>query len=139
MAKTFLYRFFGAGRIPERLAAELKREGLLLWDEGIPGSVTYLDFRASGRYSNWRRQWYTAAIALTAVRLVALRHSSPVIDVALTDERRRRLRISLEADDALLVAFDAALFHDNWSGTIEYRFRTPQARHFLSKLQEPAA
>lgn len=136
MTKTLLYKLFGAGKIPEPVAAQLKREGVLLLDEGVKGSVTYLDFRAPGRYSNWRRQWYTAAIALTELRLIALRYSQTIIDVPLADERLRRMQFSLEENDALLVAFDPALFHDDWSGKIEYRFRTAQAQAFLDKLRE---
>jgi hypothetical protein len=138
MAKSLLYRFFGVGKFPAPLTAELQREGILLQDEGIRASVTYLDFRAPGRYFNWKRQWYTAAIALTEVRLVALRYSQPIINVPLTDERLRGLQFSLEEGETLRVAFDAALFHHDWSGRIEYRFRTPQAQRFLDMLRERA-
>lgn len=136
MTKTLLYRLFGAGKIPEQLAAQLKGEGILLLDEGVKGSVTYIDFRAPGRYSNWRRQWYTASIATTEVRLVALRYSQTIINVPLTDERIRRMQFSLEESNTLLIAFDPVLFHKGWSGKIEYRFRTEQAQEFLDKLRE---
>lgn len=139
MAKSVLYRLFGVGKIPEALLTRLKGEGVLLLDEGVRGSVTYRNFRMPGRYSNWRRQWYTASIALTKVRLVALRRSAPIIDVPLADERIRRLRLLPEGGDTLLVAFDAALFHGDWSGTIEYRFRTPQARLFTDTVREQIA
>ena len=137
MAKTLLYRLFGAGKIPAHLAVQLKDEGILLLDEGIKGSVTYMDFRSPGRYSNWRRQWYTASIALTKLRLVALRFSQTIINVPLTDERIRSMKFSLEESETLLAAFDAALFHEDWSGKIEYRFRTTQAQAFLDKLPGP--
>lgn len=136
MTKTLLYRLFGVGKIPAHLAATLKREGILLLDEGIRGSATYRNFRSPQRYANWKRQWYTASIALTKLRLVGLRYSKPIIDVPLTDERLRSLQFSLEGSDTLRVAFDPALFHDDWSGTVEYRFRTPQAQVFLKLLRE---
>jgi len=138
MAKTILYRFFGVGKIPEQLTAALKREGILLLDEGIRGSATYRNFRAPGRYAGWKRQWYTAAIALTEVLLVALRYAKPIIGYSLADERLRRLQFSLEGNNTLRVAVDPALFHDDWSGTIEYRFRTPRAQIFLDLLRERA-
>jgi len=131
MKKTLLHRLFGLGKIPEPYRAALTSEGVLLSDEGIKGTVTYRNFRAPGRYSNWKRQWYTASIALTKTRLLAFRHSNPIIDVPFTDERFRRLQFSLEDENSLLVAFDAALFHHDWSGTIEYRFQTPQAQALL--------
>lgn len=139
MAKSVLYRLFGVGGIPEALLARLRGEGVLLLDEGVRGSVTYRDFRSPGRYARWRRQWYTASIALTKVRLLALRRSTPIIDVPLADERIRRLRLLTDGGDKLLIAFDAALFHEDWSGTVEYRFRTPQARLFVDAVREQTA
>ena len=136
MAKTLLYRLFGLGKIPAQFMATLKSEGILAVDEGIKGSVTYRDFRVPGKYSAWRRQWFTGCIALTQVRLVSIQSLSQTIDVPLTDERIRSMRISVEQEDTLLVAFDPSLFHPGWSGTIEYRFRTTEAAKFVEKLRE---
>ena len=55
--------------------------------------------------------------------------------VAEVDERIRRLKVSLENPGTLLIAFDASLFHDDWSGSIEYRFHTSQAQAFLDALK----
>ena len=136
MKKTFLYRFFGFGKIPAAYASALSAEGVMLADEGVKGTVTYRNFRAPGRISNWKRQWYTASIVITDTRLLGFRHSSPIIDVPFTDARFRKLNFSVETDGALLVAFDASLFHNDWSGIIEYRFFTPFAQQFLDKLIE---
>ena len=136
MAKTLLYRLFGIGKIPERFMATLKAEGILALDEGIKGSITYRDFHAPGKYSAWRRQWFTGSIVLTQVRLVSLLSLSTAIDVPLTDERIRSMRFSVEKEGTLLVAFDPSLFHSGWSGTMEYRFRTSEAPAFLEKLRE---
>ena len=135
MSKSLLYRLFGIGKIPDKLRATLRTEGVLFMEEGLRGSATYRDFRAPGRYSNWRRQWYPASLVLTKERLLALSYSNPIIDIPLRDERLRRLQFTREAGDRLSVAFDPALFHDDWSGTIEYRFRTPEAARFLELLR----
>src|SRR5712692_10290671 len=111
MAKTLLYRLFGIGKIPEQFIATLKSEGILALDEGIKGSITYPDFRAPGKYSAWRRQWFTGSIILTQVRLVSLISLSQAIDVPLTDERIRSMRFSVEKEGNLLIAFDRSLFH----------------------------
>jgi len=136
MKKTFLYRFFGIGKIPASHSSAIENEGAILADEGIKGTVTYINFRAPWRYSNWKRQWCTASIALTSTRLIAFQYAGLVIDVPFTDERFGRLNFSVEDKGALLVAFDASLFHDDWSGNLEYRFFTPYAREFLGKLIE---
>lgn len=135
MAKTFLYRLFGFGKIPEDLAAQLKTEGIVLLDEGIKCTVTYRNFRSPRRYAAWKRQWYTASLVLTEARLFALGFSHTIIDVPLEDERLSRVSFSLEANGTLLIAFDAALFHQDWSGRIEYRFRTQYGQAFLDKLR----
>jgi hypothetical protein len=135
MKKSLLYRLFGAGKIPAQYAAALTGEGVVLSDEGLKGTVTYLNFRSPTRYSNWKRQWYPASIALTRARLLAFAYSSPIIDVPLTDARFSQIKFSLEEENTLLAAFDASLFHDDWSGKIEYRFKTPSAQAFLDKLR----
>jgi hypothetical protein len=135
MAKSLLYRLFGVGKIPEPLRSQLQTEGIVLLDEAVKGSVTYRDFSAPGRRDGWRRQWYVASIALTQMRMLALWNSNPIINVPLADERIRAMRYSLEKGGAVLcIAFDAGLFHVDWSGTIEYRFRTSEARCFLELL-----
>lgn len=86
--------------------------------------------------SAWRRQWFTRSIILTKARLVSLQSLSQAIDVPLTDERIHSMRISVEKEGTLLIAFDPSLFHPDWSGTIEYRFRTTEAEAFAAKLRE---
>jgi hypothetical protein len=46
------------------------------------------------------------------------------------------MTISLDKPDRLLIAFDASLFHDDWSGQLEYRFRMPQALHLLDAIKK---
>jgi hypothetical protein len=136
MAKTMLYRLFGAGKISAGVMAGLQQEGLLLVDEGVPGSATYRNFRSPGRRSSWRRTAFTASIALTQTRLLALSYANPIINVPFTDQRIGAMRFTLEDGPALSVGFDAALFHTDWSGTIEYRFRTEQAQRCLELLRQ---
>lgn len=133
---SLFHRLFGVGKTPNPMMAELEQEGILLSDEGVKGSITYRDFRSPGRYSSWRRVGLRASIILTNVRLVALSSSNPLINVPFADQRIHGLQCSVEGEEKLLIAFDASLFHDDWSGTIEYRFRTPQAQRFLELLRE---
>jgi hypothetical protein len=134
--KTVLYRLLGVGRIREPLLSELKAEDLLLLDEGIPGSITYLNFRAPGRFANWKRQWFTAAIALTKARLLLQRCAGPFLSIP--GELMPDLHFS-NARGVLLIAFEAASFSDKASGRLECRFRTSQAQLFVDALQERVA
>ena len=136
MAKSILYRLFGIGKIPKLLGDTLRIEGIVLSDEGISGSVTYRDFRAPGKYFSWRKQAFTGSVVVTNVRLVALMYANFAVNIPFTDERIRKLQISVEGADGLLIVFDPSLFHDNWSGTIEYRFRTEQAGNMVKRIQD---
>ena len=134
MSKTLLYRLFGVGRMPAQWRSTIELEGVVLFDEGIGGSVTYRDFSAPGRRSAWRKVAFSGSIALTKTRLLALQYANPAINVPLDDPRLHQMQFSVEGEDKLLVAFNANLFHNDWSGTIEYRFRTEQAPAFLNGL-----
>jgi hypothetical protein len=136
MSKSLLYRLFGGGKIAAPLMSQLNAEGMILFDEGVKGSVTYRNFRAPGRAFSWKRQGFAGSIALTKLRLVAVAYSKFLINVPLSDERLRAMHYSVESNGALCVAFDAALFHADWSGTIEYRFKTPEAQRLLALLQK---
>lgn len=135
MAKTFLYRFFGIGKLPANLVTEFQSEGLILSDEGIRGTVTYINFRGGGRIANWKRQWFGAAIVLTEKRLVAYRLRHPVIDVEFDDPRLQQMEFSIEQPETFVAAFDVSLFQPDWKGRIEYRFRTPIASQLLAALK----
>ena len=134
MPKTLLYRLFGIGKMPAQWRAVINSEGVVLMDEGIGGSITYRDFSAPGRRSSWRKVAFSGSIALTKTRLIALQYANPAINVPLDDPRLHQMQFSVEGEDKLLVAFNANLFHDDWSGTIEYRFRTEHAPAFLNGL-----
>ena len=134
MPKTLLYRLFGVGRMPAQWRSTIESEGVVLFDEGIGGSITYRDFRAPGKRFAWRKVAFSGSIALTKTRLVALQYANPAINVPLDEPRLKQMQFSVEGEDTLLVAFNANLFHNDWSGTIEYRFRTEHARAFVKEL-----
>ncbi len=136
MAKSFFYRLFGFGKIPAPLMAELSGEGIVVFDEGIKGSMTYRDFAAPGKRFLWKREGFAGSIALTKQRLVAVAFSKFLINVPFTDERIHQMQYSVANNGALCVAFDASLFHDDWSGTIEYRFKTDEATRLVGLLQK---
>jgi hypothetical protein len=135
MPKALLFRLFGLGRIPAQVKTQLESEWVVLQDEGIGGSVTYRNFHRPGEYASWSREYYVAALIVTRTRVLALAFSKPIIDVSFADNRFQSLDFALEKADLLRVAFDASLFHADWSGTIEYRFRTSQAQAFLDVLK----
>ena len=133
---TILSLIFGirARKVAAAYKSQLQPEGIGLFEEDVKGSMTFRNFRSPGRYDSWRKVLITSLIAVTKTRLLALKGSSPIINVPFTDERLRRMNFSLEGEKTLLVAFDANLFQPEWSGEIEYRFKTSQAKRFLELL-----
>jgi hypothetical protein len=148
MKKTLAYMLFKVGRIPMALMKELQSQVIEVYDEGIHCSLTFKNFKAPGRRETWRRIWFGGAIALTASRLVALSGTRFTTGIALSDDggrlinvpsdddRFRLMSVSLDKPDRLVIAFDASLFHHDWSGELEYRFRTQQAQHLLEAIKK---
>jgi hypothetical protein len=135
MSKTLVYRLFGIGKLPADLVAEFQSEGIIFSDEGIRGTVTYKNFRGGGRYANWKRQWYSSSIVLTNKRLIAFRLRRRIIDISLDDPRLDQMEFSVEEPETFVAAFDAGLFQKDWSGRIEYRFRSPISKPLLERLR----
>ena len=134
MSKSILARFFGVGNLPKDRRRQLEVEGLVLMDEGIRSSVTYRRYKAPWKRFWLRKNGFVGSVVLTQVRLIAFAFSKVIVNVPLEDPRFGKLRFALEADDRLCISFEASDFHTDRSGTIELRFRTPQARLFLERL-----
>ena len=134
MPAKVLFRLFGVGKIPAQIRAQLDSEGVILQDEGLFGSTTFRKVRRPGYYAAFDRRYYFGSLTITQTRLVGLFSSNPVINVPFADSRFRGLDFARENANTLRTAFDASLFHDDWSGKIEYRFRTPQVQAFLDTL-----
>jgi hypothetical protein len=63
----------------------------------------------------------------------------PLILVPLADQRLLELRCSVDEGNMLLVGYDASLFIDQGSGSIECRFKTEKAELFLEQLAQESA
>jgi hypothetical protein len=136
MGKTFLYRFFKLGAVPADAVPHIQREGVLLQDEGIGGSVTYRKYRSAGRYHGWSRKWFSGSIVMTREHFLAFRFSKQVIGVSWKHEKLAALRCALEGDNGLCVNFEASDFADDCSGEVNVRFTTHLAREFLQIIEQ---
>lgn len=124
----------GSGQFPPELRAALEAEGVLALDEGLPGSITYRNYRARGRYSSYRKQGVTGAAAVTGQRLVVWAARSRQIDVPLIHPSRQLIDVGLDEPDRVRFGYDAGKFSDSRSGTVEIRLRTARAGHILELL-----
>ena len=136
MSKTFVYRLCGIGKVPEHAQEQIRREGVVLQEEGLSGTVTFRKFRAPGRRYSWRRNWFSGSIVLTREHFLAFAFSRPVIGVGWRHPKIDALQCSVERNNKLCVAFDAAAFHEGWKGNIEIRFSTPLATTLLQTIHQ---
>jgi hypothetical protein len=135
MSKTLMYRLFRIGRIPPKLRSALGAEGMVLFDEGIPGRAYMKVFRAPGKRFKRRIVWFTGFLAVTDKRLLAHAFFKRVINVPLNDQRL--LAIDCQLNDAMRIefSFDPKHFHPEWSGDMALRFTTPHAREFFKAVK----
>ena len=132
-------RLFGLGKIPKKYAPTLRGDGIILIDEGIGGSITLKRFKAPGRYHSWKKSWFTGCLVLTEQTFAAFAFARPLVLLPRADDRLASLQCSLEGTATLLVSYDASLFDEKASGTVECRFRTEKAQLFLEQLVQDAA
>ncbi|MGE0029414.1 MAG: hypothetical protein AB7O78_09305 [Thermoleophilia bacterium] len=126
--------FLGSGTLPDDLRADLVAEGLDQEEEGLPGSITYRDYRAPHRRSKWRRQWIRAALAISDRRLVVAIRGRPFLDVPWDDPRLDTMEMAVE-DDRLMIAFDPSQFDERTSGRVELRLETVHPNLALEQIR----
>lgn len=122
------------GRLPKGIAKILQGEGIVLLDEGIPGSVTLRKFRAPGRIHAYKKTLFAGSLVVTELRFAAFAFSRPVVNVPLDDPRLNLLDITVDHRNRLIVKFDAHSFHEKWKGTVECRFACSVAHMFVERL-----
>lgn len=138
IGKWFL-RLFGSGRLPLEGANLIAADPSALVAESLVCSITFVNFRAPGRYSAWRRQWFLGSLAVAKDRLVAYRYRKRLVNVAWDDPRVRQIKFSVPQPGCLLLAHDASLFQPTWSGNIELRFTTADADRVLRAIEAGVA
>jgi len=136
MSKTLLYRLFGLGGIPQNAVDQIQKEGLVLQDEGIGGSLTFKRFRAPGKYYAWRRSWFSGSVVLTQEHFLAFRYSQPIIGVSWCDKKFKELSVRLEDENTLCVGFEASTFQEDASGEVEVRLSTTLAPELLRQIEK---
>lgn len=133
MAKALFYRWFGVGRFPPAMLPQAQSEGILFFDEGVRGVLAYRNFRRPGLRTMLDRRLFIGAIVLTNVRLLGVSGNNKLVDVPLDDPRLKQMQFTIE-DGAFVIRFDAGLFHSDWSGSIEYKYKSDESRKLLDLL-----
>lgn len=138
MATSIWFKWFKLGRLPQRVRDQMESEQLVMLDEGLSGSITLRNFKAPGRRSSYRKNLFVGSLVLTKQRFAAFAFSKPVVNVALDPVYINKLQLAQEHGSRLVIQFDAADFHDNWSGTVTCVFKTDKAQAFKLALNRAA-
>lgn len=125
---------FGFGRLPDDARLLVTPNNIILKLEHVWASITFRDFSRGSNYSSWRRKWFAGSLAVTTDRLLAYWGSSRLINVPYSDCRFSGLDFSGSDDRTIDIIHDASLFHPTWSGKLQYRFRSGDAKDIVADV-----
>jgi hypothetical protein len=120
--------------MPDELKAALATDGLVLLEEGLSGSVTYRKYRAPGQYFSWRKQGISAAIGISAHRVIVWDGRMKQVDGPPAQLIGLGVTFTVVEQDLVSISYDAGQFSTERSGSVEVRLRTPQARRIVTLL-----
>ena len=139
MKKTLLYRLFGLGKIPRQLRPVVESEGIVVADEGIGGWLITKHVNGPGRRHRNRAEGFTGCLVVTKKRVLCYTYGKRQINISVDDPRVSELRVALPEAQTLSIAFESAVFREDWRGVMEFRFNTEQARLFHDALRSIGA
>jgi hypothetical protein len=127
----------GDGTLKAPLRESLEDEGLVVIEEGLPGSVRYNRFRAPGRYQHGKITPERMGLGVSEERLVVYCRSgrAKLLDTPFSNPRLHAIGVSLEHDDGVAIRVDYdQLGVPRVSGEITIVLRTPNAARIVSEL-----
>jgi hypothetical protein len=130
--------FLGSGKLTPQLWEELATEGLVLLEEGLPGSVRYTHFKAPGRRMHGKVTPERMALGISRERFVVYCKSgrAKLADSEFTSPNLRGVGVSLDDDDKVVITIDYdKLDVDRVSGRVALHVRTPNARRIAEELR----
>jgi hypothetical protein len=123
----FRQLFAGTGQLPAGLRSELMAEGVLFLAEGLPGSITYRNYRRPRYRVGVGKRAVTGTIAVTPRRFVVWTVPGEMIDIAAGHPLRAALTVAVNRPGQVCFSYRAEQFRQDRSGTVEVRLRTGQA------------
>jgi hypothetical protein len=118
---------FGPGRLPEPLRSELLADDPLIFEEGLFGSVTRRNYRAPGIRTNIDKRAVSAAVAVTATRVVVWAGRMKHIDVPRDHPMWAAIEVVAETPDRVAFTYNAGWTNTMVSGMVTVRVHTTSA------------
>ena len=132
MSKSFLYRWFGAGKMPADVRAELSGERELFFTEGIRVSI-HRRGRVPGAASAGGVNVGVGSFAVTDRRVVGYRGRARLVHVPFDVVNAGPATLTLDAT-GLHVVFDLDAVHPSCQGELRVDFREAIEPDVLARL-----
>ena len=139
MKKNLLYRLFGVGAIAEKYRSGLEQEDIVVADEGIGGSLTMRNVKGPSRRYSYKKTLFTGWLVVTKKRVVCYAFGFRQIDIPVSDARIAQLHVENPNENILTISFEASTFRPNWSGHMQFKFKTDKAADFNKTLEDIGA
>ncbi len=121
MPGGFLYRVFGAGKMPADVRAEIAAERVLFQTEGIRAVQTFSG-HVPGLRSSGEKQFHLGAFAATDRRVLATIGKVKVVDVPYDAQADGPATLTLDGD-GLHIVWDLDRVHPACGGTLKLDFK----------------
>lgn len=113
----------------------LETEEIIVSDEGIGGWYITKNLKAPGkRYIN-RKEGFSGCLVVTKKRIVCYTYSKRQINISVDDPKISKIYVKLPEPQTLSISFESSVFHDDWKGVIEFRFKTEKSQEFCDVLR----
>jgi hypothetical protein len=133
--------FLGNGTLSPAVRAKLESEGLVLVEEGLPGSVRYRHFKAPGRRFHGKVTAVRVGLGISEERIAIYCRSgrSKLVDTLFSEPRLSAVEFALEGTDevSIRIDFDRGVV-PKVSGQMEIRFSSPNALSIVEELRTRA-
>lgn len=134
MFTALLGRLFGIGRVPESMRNKLEDEGVILLEEGLPGSIGFRNFRGPGQFKLWAKKGMIGWLVLTKKQL-CMYGNVGVLNINIPREQFAKVTATVENLSHLQIKIEIGDFEPNYSGEITLRFKTPTAQQWVNALR----
>jgi hypothetical protein len=125
---------FRTGRRHDDLHTALAPEQIVVLEQHLKATITLRSFRSPHRRFGVRKQFTRATLAITRRRLLVWAEGMRQVDVTYDSPLFDALEISTEPE-RLLIAFDVARFHDDWTGRMEVRLRHAEPERLVAAIK----
>ncbi len=136
MGKSILFRLFRLGALPDRVRPELELEGITALEEGIGASLSAKRLKGPGRRHFHKKSRFPACIAVTNKRVAVFAfRNQEIINIPAEKINPDNFSAGILDNSVLVISLESSSFLSGWSGAVEIKFRTRNARGLYEAIR----